>query len=171
MWVRLPASATGHGPGPPAGLWEQPQWLMGTDWTRQTGGFTEDLPRIRPLPRSLEMPRIWDEQRTGTVGAGPLTRTCPISPRSWEDPQGDCRKRYQLVWKRNSIVLQMEIRVLSHASVSCFGPGRASALSPLRSLSWSVSALWPRPLCSKGRYHLTPKTPKRFSFYVQDPLV
>ena len=110
---------------------------MGTDWTRQTGGFTEDL------PRSLETPRIWDEQRTGTVGAGPLTRTCPISPRSWEDPQGDCRKRYQLIWKRNSIVSQMEIRVLNHASVSCFGPGRASALSPLGSLSWSVSALWP----------------------------
>lgn len=79
----------------------------------------------------------------------------PSPTEASRDPQGDYRKRYKLVWKGNLFLSYMKIRAFSQASVVGFGPSKASALSPLGPLSWSVaSALWPS-YCrmNKGQYH------------------
>lgn len=53
--------------------------------------------------------RIWDEWRAGMGAAGPSPARASYSLEARRDPRRGCRKRYQLMWKRNSAVSEREI--------------------------------------------------------------
>ena len=73
--------------------WDQPQWLTGTDWTRQMGALTRiHTPRLRHFPGSLEAHRatqdhrIWDERRAGMGAADPSPACASPSLEAGRDP-------------------------------------------------------------------------------------
>lgn len=131
--------------------WDQPQWLMGTDWTRQMGALTRiHPPKLRHFPGSLEAHRIWDERRAGMGAADPSPAQAssslevgrnlpPPSVRLQEKIPADAEEKLGRLRKGDLSSLP-ERELLCRASAPV-GEGRQA--SPLGSLSRSVSAPGP----------------------------